>query len=322
MGLLGVLCMASCLVGCGSSGGEDELGDATSESATDTSASTTSADTTSAGTTSADTTSGDTTSADTTSADTNADATSTTGEGECPTWCPTPGTSWQWQLTGTLDTRVDVEMYDIDLFDTSASTIATLHEAGRIVVCYFSAGSHEDWRPDAGEFPPAAIGDPLDGWPGERWLDIRDPSVRALMAARLDLALAQGCDGVEPDNVDGWANPSGFDLSGDDQLDYNRFLADQAHARGLSVGLKNDLDQIPDLVGDFDWALDEECLSYDECDLLAPFVAADKAVFHVEYVDSADQAAALANQVCPAAPAGFSTLIKVWDLDAFRLACP
>lgn len=244
------------------------------------------------------------------------------GCGDPPVWCPTPGTSWQWQLSGPLDTSVDVAMMDIDLFDSEAAQISDLQAEGRVVVCYFSAGSHEDWRPDASEFPPAAIGEPLDGWPGERWLDIRDETVRSVLAARLDLAVEKGCDGVEPDNVDGYANTSGFPLTADDQLDFNRWLADAAHARALSVGLKNDLDQVEALLPWFDWALDEECMAYDECDLLAPFIEAGKAVFHVEYVDDPAQGPDLAAQICPDALArSFSTLVKGWDLDAWRIAC-
>jgi endo-alpha-1,4-polygalactosaminidase (GH114 family) len=242
--------------------------------------------------------------------------------GDPPVWCPAPGTRWQWQLTGALDTSVDVEMIDIDLFDNDARQISSLQAEGRVVVCYFSAGSHEDWRPDAGDFPPAAIGDPLDGWPGERWLDVRDDGVRAVLAARLDLAQQQGCDGVEPDNVDGYANDTGFPLTADDQLDFNRWLADAAHERGLSVGLKNDLEQVDALLPHFDWALNEECMAYDECDLLSPFIDAGKPVFHVEYVDDPAQGPDLAAQVCPDALArSFSTLIKGWDLDAWRIAC-
>jgi hypothetical protein len=233
-----------------------------------------------------------------------------------------PGTTWQWQLTGTIDTTIEVAMYDVDLFDAPDDALATLSAAGRTVICYFSAGSHEDWRSDAGDFPQSAIGDPLDGWPGEHWLDIRDAGVRTVLAARLDLAASRGCDGVEPDNVDGFANATGFPLTGADQLDFNRWLADEAHARGVSIGLKNDLEQVPDLVERFDWALDEECVSYDECDALTPFIDANKAVFHVEYVDDAAQGQALADTVCPqTAPLGFSTLVKTWDLDAWRIAC-
>lgn len=231
-------------------------------------------------------------------------------------WQPAPGTSWQWQLTGDIDTSYDVQMYDIDLFDAPQSKLDELHAAGRIVICYFSAGSWEDWRPDAGQFPTSVLGNDLEGWAGEKWLDIRQLDVLGpLMAARLDLAAQKGCDGVEPDNVDGYANDTGFPLTYQDQLTYNTWLASQAHARGLSVGLKNDLEQIVDLQSYFDWALNEECFTYNECDLLLPFVQANQAVFGVEYeLAPAD--------FCPQANAmGFSFLKKHWELDAWRVDC-
>ncbi len=233
-------------------------------------------------------------------------------------WQPAPGTSWQWQLSDNeaIDTSFEVQMYDIDLFEAPQSVIDRLHADGRVVICYFSAGSWEDWRPDADDFPAAVIGNPLDNWPGEKWLDIRQIDTLApLMRARLDLAVQKHCDGVEPDNVDGYTNDTGFPLTPADQLAYNRFLAAEAHARGLSIGLKNDLGQIPDLLPDFDWALNEECFSYDECDSLTPFVQAGKAVFGVEYeLDTAD--------FCPQANAlNFDFLKKHWELDAWREAC-
>lgn len=238
-------------------------------------------------------------------------------------WQPAPGTSWQWQLTGTVDPAQvpDVQMVDLDLFDVPTQTLAALQADGRVVICYFSAGSWEDWRPDADLFPAAAIGDPLEGWAGEAWLDVMDPTVRDLMQARLDLAVGQGCDGVEPDNVDGYDNGNGLGLNATEQLDYNRFLADQAHLRGLSVGLKNDLDQLEALEPWFDWALNEECLSYDECDRMAVFTGGGKAVFHVEYVDDWSEAEALAAEVCGQAPL-LDTLIKTWDLGPEWWACP
>jgi len=213
---------------------------------------------------------------------------------------------------------VDAQAFDVDLVEVPPSVFGDLHGKGRKVVCYFSAGSHEDWRPDASQFPAAAIGKALDGWPGERWLDVRNNEVRAIMKARLDLAASKGCDGVEPDNVDGYANDTGFDLSEADQLDYNRFLAQEAHARGMAAGLKNDVDQVADLVGDFDFEVNEECFQYDECDLLTPFIQAGKAVFQVEY-----GSASLANTVCPQAKQmQLSSVIKNLDLDAWRVACP
>ena len=180
------------------------------------------------------------------------------------------------------------------------------------MICYFSAGSFENWRSDAASFPDAIKGTALDGWPGERWIDIRAQATRDIMSARLDLAASKGCDGVEPDNVDGYTNRTGFPLTANDQLAYNRWLADQAHARQLSVGLKNDVEQVLALVDWFDWALDEQCFQYDECDALAPFVAAGKAVFGVEYVEEG-----MTTAVCAAAnAAGFSWLLVSYDLDA------
>jgi hypothetical protein len=236
-------------------------------------------------------------------------------------WSPAPGTTWQWQLQGDIDTSLDVAAYDIDLFDVPQATIDTLHAEGRTVICYFSAGSLEEGRPDEGEFAPDDAGDQLENWPDERWLDVRSANVRRVTEQRLDLALAKGCDAVEPDNVDAYDNNNGFDLTEADQLDFNRFLAEAAHARGLSVGLKNALGLVEALEPSFDWALNEECVAYEECEALAPFIDAGKAVFHVEYVDDED-GEALHDEAC-ADPtiAGFSTLTKTPDLEVWRLAC-
>jgi hypothetical protein len=231
-------------------------------------------------------------------------------------WVPPASTSWQWQLTGRIDLSVDVAMYDLDLDDTPASTVAALHARGRRVICYISAGTWEEWRPDAARFPSAVLGAGVDGWPDERWLDIRRIDLLApIMEARLDLCRQKGFDGVEPDNVDGYANRPGFPLTGADQLRYNRWFAEAAHARGLSVGLKNDLDQVKALVDAFDFAINEQCFEYRECDMLEPFTAAGKAVFHVEYKLATS---AFCNE---AIALRFNSMRKRLALDAFREAC-
>jgi hypothetical protein len=230
-------------------------------------------------------------------------------------WQPRPGTPWQWQLSGRLDTSVDVPVYDIDGFDHPAATVAALHAKGRKVVCYLSTGAYEDWRPDAAQFPASVLGKG-NGWDGERWLDIRRTDVlRPLMAARLDLCRDKGFDAVEPDNMDGYANTTGFPLTAADQLRYNRLIARLAHDRGLAVGLKNDLDQIPELAGDFDFAVNEQCAQYGECARLTPFVKAGKAVFHVEYELPT-------TRFCPASRTlGLSSMLKKYDLGAWRRPC-
>lgn len=232
------------------------------------------------------------------------------------------GTTWQWQLTGALDPAPDVALYDLDLFRIDTAAVDDLHARGRLVYCYFSAGSFEEWRPDAGDFPEAALGKRLDGWADERWLDVNHPGVRRVMDARLDRAAALGCDGVEPDNVDGAFNRTGFDLNETEQLAFDRFLADGAHARGLGVLLKNDLDQVEDLLPWFDAALNEECVAFGECGRLRPFVEADRAVLHVEYADARADLGELAREVCGQVPAGFSTLLKTWDLGPEFVPCP
>ena len=238
-------------------------------------------------------------------------------------WRPGVATTWQLQLTGVIDVAAVVDLYDIDLFDAPPATIDQLHDDGRKVVCYFSAGSGEDWRPDHGDFDPAALGEPLDGWPGEVWLDVRHPSVWAVMRGRLDRALMAGCDGVDPDNMDGWLQDSGYPLTAADQLAYNRWIANQAHLRGLTVGLKNAGDQAHELVDYFDFELNEQCHEYEECEQLAPFTLAGKPIFNVEYPGDEADAQALAGQLCPEAEAAeLRTLMLPYELDgSWRVSC-
>ncbi|MBI5156453.1 MAG: endo alpha-1,4 polygalactosaminidase [Acidimicrobiia bacterium] len=232
-----------------------------------------------------------------------------------PWWIPPQETTWQIQLQGEIDTSLDVAVYEVDLFDTPQGTIDALHADGRRVICYFSAGSHEDWRSDADAFADSVLGLPLEGWPGERWLDIRRLDLfGAILEARLDLAADKGCDAVDPDNVEGYANPTGFGLTAADQLAFNRWLAAEAHGRGLGIGLKNDLAQIPDLVDAFDFAVNEECFAFAECGLLAPFLDAGKAVLAIDY--SFDRSVCL-----EAGAMGLSLVFKEWDLGAELETC-
>jgi hypothetical protein len=230
-------------------------------------------------------------------------------------WQPRPGLAWQWQLEGTVDPSVDVPVYDIDGFENSAATVARLHRDGRKVICYINVGAWEDYRPDRDAFPRALLGGP-NGWHGERWLDIRRVDLlRPLMERRFDMCRDKGFDAVEPDLMEGYAADTGFPLTADDQLRYNRMIAAIAHERGLAVGLKNDLGQIPELVRHFDFAVNEECAQFDECALLEPFVAAGKAVFHVEYEEPKAS-------FCPHSRAlRLSSMRKELELGVWRSPC-
>jgi len=105
---------------------------------------------------------------------------------------------------------------------------------------------------DAASFPANVKGSGTAGR-GRNWLDIRSDGVKTIMAARLDLIKSKGFDAVEPDNVDGYSNSTGFPLTAQDQLNFNEWIAAQCHQRGLSVGLKNDVDQVGTLQPYFDW---------------------------------------------------------------------
>ena len=214
--------------------------------------------------------------------------------GSC--WHPALNTSWNWVLLSvpTAPYR-DVAMYDVDGFNAAASDVDAMHNAGIKAVCYIDAGTYENWRTDAGEFPSALLGNDVSGWPGEQWLDIRDiqqsdSTLRSIMDARLDMCRQKGFDAVELDNVDGYTNSTGFPLTAADQLYYDTSLANDVHSRGMSVLQKNDNEQIPDLLPYFDGALNEQCNEDKECTTsqngsygLDQYVAAGKPVFQAEY---------------------------------------
>jgi hypothetical protein len=224
---------------------------------------------------------------------------------------------WQYQLQGRVDTAVNAATFIVDGFDVDAATVADLKGRGRTVICYVNAGALENWRPDADRYPAEIVGDPLDDWQGERWVDVRQTEVlRPILAERFDMCAEKGFAGVEADNVDGYTQDSGFDLTGDDQLVFNRMLAGLAHERSLTIGLKNDLDQIDDLVDDFDFAVNESCVQYRECATLEPFTAQGKPVLHVEYELSTAE-------FCPVtAPLGFRSIRKPVALTPPVEQCP
>lgn len=235
-------------------------------------------------------------------------------------WSSSIGNTLQIQYDGALDTSKPVDIYNVDMFDTSAAEVAGLHTQGKKVMCYINAGSWEDWRPDASQFPLAVLGNDYDGWPGEKWLDIRRVDLLApILRARLDLCKSKGFDGVDPDNVNGFENPTGFPLSAQDQINFNIWLANEAHTRGLSIGLKNDSGQIASLLPNFDWALTEDCFDQGWCADMSPFIQAGKPVFAVEYTDTGIDFNLFCTQ---AASLQFGGLQKHRALDAFLQSCP
>lgn len=235
-------------------------------------------------------------------------------------WQPEPGVSFQWILQGYDGTVPKAKVIDLDMFETSAIRVANLKAHNKKVICYISFGSWENWRPDKSNFPAAVIGKKYDGWAGERWLDIRQIATLApIFEARLDKCKAKGFDAVEPDNLDSYENDTGFAITKADQLAFINWLADAAHARGLSIGLKNVPEFAPQLAAKFDWALTEDCYDQRWCGQMKSFISAGKAVFAVEYTDN------LINfkKFCArAAELKFSPLLKRRSLNAWTKRCP
>ena len=235
-------------------------------------------------------------------------------------WKPALGTRWQYQLQPPVDTTVSAvpwtggpavhpDVFDIDLYESdgitpASPTVNALHANGAKAICYVDAGTYENWRPDAALFPTVIRG-AYNGWPGERWLDIRRLDVIGpIIDARVAKCVGAGFDAVEFDNMDGASNVSGFKVSQAQQVEFNRAMADIAHARGLAVGLKNDVKQLTQLEPWFDFAINEQCSQYNECGGYDAWTSSAKAVAQVEYT------AALSAFCPPAIAAGRSAIKK------------
>jgi endo-alpha-1,4-polygalactosaminidase (GH114 family) len=234
-------------------------------------------------------------------------------------WHPKVGLSWQWQIGNLdIDTSIEADLYDIDLYVDQA-IIDELHAKGRKVIGYMSVGSYEDWRPDKDRFSPEILGKDYEGWKGEKWLDIRQiEKLAPILLARLDLCRAKGFDAVEPDNMEIHTNNTGFPISYDDQLKFALWLADEAHQRGLAIGVKNAPDQVQDLVDHFDFAITEDAFFYGWAEKMKPFIEASKPVFDAEYTDLDGDFSAFCRQ---SKALKFSTILKHRGLDAWLQTC-
>jgi hypothetical protein len=196
---------------------------------------------------------------------------------------PPPSPTWYWQLQGKINNGESVALYDIDGFENNAAEVATLHAQGKYVVCYIDVGTAENFRPDYSEFPKSVLGR-SNGWPGEKWLDIRQLGVlEPIMTARFQMCREKGFDAVEPDNMEGYANNSGFPLTAQEQLAYNEWVAGEVHSLGMAVLQKNDGEQTGQLLAYFDGALTEQCNQYSECGEFEPYLGEGKPVLNAEY---------------------------------------
>jgi hypothetical protein len=201
-------------------------------------------------------------------------------------WQPTQDEPFDIQLTSPFDLVRPVGTMALGLFETSPAQLEELKAGGVRTVCVIDAGAWENWRPDSHAYDQRVVGGNRAGWRGDRWLDIRAATVlRPIIGKRLDLCKGKGFDGVAFDKVDGYAHRTGFPLTARDQLAFNRWLAAEAHGRGLAAGLVGTLELVPELVADFDFAIAESCFAERACERLLPFRKTGKPVFVVEFTN-------------------------------------
>jgi len=247
-------------------------------------------------------------------------------------WTPALNTKWQIILSAPIPSTLsplalnpNVNVFEIDMFGNDATSLDNLHQNGKNVICYFSGGSYEPNRPDSAQFQPSDMGNELDGWPGEFWLKLSSPNVRSIMQARVALAASKGCDAIDADNVDSFENNNGLGLTQQDSIDFVKFLSQEARKYNMTMGLKNALMIIDQVIDDVDFAINEQCVAFSECHYYSNFVQKGKPVFHIEYPDGTAAKklnSNTSNKLCsdPTIGSG-STILKSTNLDGWGQLC-
>ncbi|KAJ3025738.1 UNVERIFIED_CONTAM: hypothetical protein HDU68_006759 [Siphonaria sp. JEL0065] len=252
-------------------------------------------------------------------------------------WQPSPGLSWQWQLTGKLNTNIQADVYDVDVAGGDTTNVYAVKsvDPNRKVICYVNVGSLETdgSRSDQDQFQPSDLGSRYPGWPDEVFVDIRSSNVRRIMQARFQVMQQAGCDAIEPDNMAlDYKGNGGFStaITEADQVDYINWFTGSIHELGLAIGAKNGGDLIskhPELYSVFDFAVVEECARNKDCGKYTPFVEAGKPVFAADYLDAgSDGGCSPIKGSVEAAKVvlndhGFEGILKNCKLDAKVIPC-
>jgi hypothetical protein len=166
------------------------------------------------------------------------------------------------------------------------------------------------------------LGKPDGGWKGERWLDVTQTQIlEPIMTARLQMCKAKHFDGVDPDNMDGYQNNTGFkDITYAKQLAYDTWVATEAHALGLTADEKGDNGQVADLSKVFDYAVTEQCFVQGWCNEFAVYTARNALVIDVEY--NVPQARFTSKACADVAKYDENAILKHLGLNAWIVTCP
>lgn len=152
------------------------------------------------------------------------------------------------------------------------------------------------------------------------------------MARRIELAAANGCDAIDPDNVGGYSNDNGLSLAEQDLKNDIDFLTEAAHTYSLANGLKHAEDIHSDLISTVDFAVNEQCHEDESCNLYVGFAVVGKNVLQIECRkgktgktnNDKNASPSKVNVICndSATRTGFSTIMKNDNLNRWYEYCP
>lgn len=229
-----------------------------------------------------------------------------------------PNATFQITIQHTLDITAplqpaDATVWDVDLYHVARNPGVIEYLRSRnsnpvTIICYFNAGlvQHSDcdfdtvWNTTENRH---LLG---NGWgeefPDEFWINIKDQKARDLIKTRIALAAHLGCDGVDPDNIDGYGvdsdpdeeNKTGWNLTEDDDERFILDLATYAHTlttkRGFTmlIGQKNAPELAERVEASLDFAVLEDCKELRDggegfCNEYTRYVEKGKPVFSIEY---------------------------------------
>jgi hypothetical protein len=129
-------------------------------------------------------------------------------------------------------------------------------------------------------------------------------------------------------------NDNGLGLTTNDSIAYLQYLSSIAHPLNLTLGLKNARSIISAVLPIVDFSVNEQCMSYDECDSFRAFTAVGKPILHIEYpagdrdlepgVETAGFGEDVRSRYCgkdSKESKGLSTVLKKMTLDGWVQYC-
>lgn len=238
-------------------------------------------------------------------------------------WKPQAGVTFDWLLDNP-DPNVSFssDVVDVDAFETPIETISALHALGKKVIAYVSVGTIEGTRPDGNLLPSGVVGKVYPEWPDEKWVDIRQISkIKPWLLSRFSMISNKKFDAIEPDNLDGYSNDSGFNLTILDEKKFCDSIITYAHLYGLGIGQKNLPEFSAEFSEKFDWALTEDAYNQGWAKDMMPYIDKKKPVFIVEYTDMMSQQI-FDNTVCTdSKKRAYSAILKNRNLDKWSHTC-